>query len=307
VSRSFIAIGELSSPQLWSISELAVAPIRGTELTGEHVALLFELPSLRTRAASIAAVQELGGWWSTFTADEYGIDVRESAEDVARTLAATCSIIAARVLDHGVFARMAAATDGAVGFVNLLSNEEHPTQALADLLVLAEHFGDGDPASLAGRSVAYVGDANNVSRSLADVLVRFGVRVCIGAPPSRQLPHDEVVTLNGRAEHGGSVHQFASAEEAVKGADAIYTDVWLSMGDGDDAAARRALLTPFQLNERLLNLAAPDAVTMHCLPAHRGEEITDAVLDSPRCLAWRQVRHRTTAIIGILRWIKQHP
>lgn len=308
MNGEFVAMAAMRDDDLAFIYESAQLPPTGDELAGRGVALVFEHPSLRTRASSVAAVQQLGARLSMFTGDEVGLDVRESAEDVARTLQATADVLALRVRDHGVFARIVRATNGQLGVINLLSNFEHPTQAVADVLTLADHFGAGRVEELAGLKVAYVGDANNVTRSLAGALVRLGVVVTIAAPESRQLTATDLAQLRAVARGGGSVTLLEDPREAAAGANALYTDVWVSMGDESDAAQRRRELSGYQINESLLAHAAPGAVVLHCLPAHRGEEITDGVLESPQSLVWQQVRHRTSSMVGVLRWMKEnHP
>ena len=303
MSRQFISIRETSHEDLARIYDLALLPVQGDELAGVGVSLVFERPSLRTRASSISAVQRLGGNVAVFTKDEIGLDERESAEDVARTLAQTSSIVAARVRDHGVFTRMIAASPS-TSFINLLSNETHPTQAIADVLTLAGHFGGGDLASLRGITVAYVGDATNVTRSLATALIGLGAHVVVGAPVGYQLSASEIALIATRSQFGGSIRVTNSALEAVIGARAIYTDSWISMGLEAEAAQRRRDLASFQVNSELV-ARADSPVILHCLPAHRGEEITDAVLDSEHSLVWEEVRHRTSAMLGVLRWMKE--
>ncbi|MEI8147658.1 MAG: ornithine carbamoyltransferase [Actinomycetes bacterium] len=303
MSRQFISIYETSHADLARIYELALAPVRGDELANVGVSLVFERPSLRTRASSISAVQRLGGNVAVFTKDEIGLDERESAEDVARTLAQTSSIVAARVRNHDVFARMINASP-ATSFINLLSNETHPTQAVADVLTLAGHFGAGDLASLRGVTVAYVGDATNVTRSLATALIGLGAHVVVGAPDGYQLSESAVALISSRSQLDGTIRVTDSAHEAVLGARAIYTDSWISMGLEAESAQRRRDLASFQVNAELVATADSPAI-LHCLPAHRGEEITDEVLDSEQSLVWEEVRHRTSAMLGVLRWMKE--
>jgi ornithine carbamoyltransferase len=259
---------------------------------------------LRTRASSSCAVHELGGFATFFSDEEIGLDARESAEDVARTLNEMYAITALRVRNHTVFDRMRQATEDRMSLINLLSDCAHPTQAVADVLTVAEHFADGDVHALAGLEVAYVGDATNVTRSLAVALTRLGVNVSVGAPAGYQLS-DAGPENPHRAGGSGTLRLTDSAREAVKGADVIYTDAWVSMGLEDETARRREDLAGFCVDATLLAHAKESAVVMHCLPAHRGEEITDDVLDGPASLVWRQVFHRRTAMIGVLRWIKE--
>lgn len=304
MSRHFTTIEQLSSHDLKRIYKYATTPFDDETLKGQGVALVFERPSLRTRASSSSAVHELGGFATFFSDEEIGLDGRESAEDVGRTLAEMYSICAMRVRNHEVFARIRAATHERMALVNLLSNVAHPTQAVADVLTIAERFADGDVGQLAGLNVAYVGDATNVTRSLAVALLRLGVNVTVGAPEGYQLSaggeEDPTLVLGG-----GSLRLSDSAQDAVRDADVIYTDAWVSMGFEAETARRRADLATFRVDHDLLAHAKSDAVVLHCLPAHRGDEITDDVMDSSQALVWRQVFHRRSAMLGVLRWIKE--
>jgi ornithine carbamoyltransferase len=303
VSRHFITIEDLSSDDLSSIYSLATSPFDDTTLTGQGVALVFERPSLRTRASSSTAVHELGGYATFFGDEEIGLDSRESAEDVGRTLAEMYAIAALRVRNHGVFARMRKATSERLSLINLLSDEAHPTQAVADVLTIADEFTKGDITKLAGLEVAYVGDATNVTRSLAVALLRLGVNVTVGAPPGYQLAAGE--SEDPSRIHGpGTLRQTDDARDAVKDADVVYTDAWVSMGMEDETAKRRVDLAAFQVSDALMALAKPEAILLHCLPAHRGDEITNEVLDGGQSRVWRQVYHRRSSMMGVLRWIK---
>ena len=304
MSRFFTTIEQTSDEDLARIYELARGPFDDATLAGQGVALVFERPSLRTRAASSSAVSELGGFTTFFSDEEIGLDTRESAEDVGRTLAQTYAICAARVRHHGVFARMAAATREQMSLINLLSDVAHPTQAVADVLTLAEHFCGGDVAGLAQLTVAYVGDATNVTRSLAVALVRLGADVAVGAPGGYQLTPGGLEDPQA-VRAPGTLRLCDSAEEAVAGANVVYTDAWVSMGFEEETARRRVDLAAFRVTRELMERADPSAVLLHCLPAHRGDEITDEVLDSPASLVWRQVFHRRSAMRGVLRWIKE--
>ena len=304
MTRHFTTIAEVMDQDLASIYRLALGPYDDTTLSGQGVALVFERPSLRTRASSSTAVSELGGFATFFSDEEIGLDTRESAEDVGRTLAQMYAICAARIRHHEVFARIRVATQDQMSLINLLSDVAHPTQALADVLTLAEHFAGGDVKGLAGLKVAYVGDATNVTRSLAVALLRVGVDVTVGAPEGYQLVAGG---LEDPAEvrAGGSLRLADSAIDAVNGVDAVYTDAWVSMGFEQETAARRRDLANFRVGAELMHHAKSTAVLLHCLPAHRGDEITDEVLDSPASLVWRQVFHRRSAMRGVLRWIKE--
>ena len=304
MTRHFLTIEQQDESDLDTIYERATSPFDDETLKGQGVALVFERPSLRTRASSSAAVHELGGYVTFFSDEEIGLDSRECAEDVGRTLAEMYAIAGLRVRNHAIFERMRAATNDRMSLINLLSGVAHPTQAVADVLSIADQFAKGDVHGLAGLDVAYVGDATNVTRSLAVALLRLGVNVTVGAPANYQLepggPEDPS-TVPGP----GILRLTDSPTEAAKGADVIYTDAWVSMGVEREAEQRRRDLAAFRVDEHLLKLAKKRTVVMHCLPAHRGDEITNGVLDSAQSLVWRQVFHRRSAMIGVLRWIKE--
>ncbi len=254
-------------------------------LAGRTVALLFERPSLRTRVSFELAVRELGGEAVVLAGAEIGLGTREPAGDVARTLERYVDAIVARVVRHADLEEMAAATARPV--VNALTDREHPCQALADLLTLRSRFG-----RLAGLRLAWVGDPNNVLRSLALAATPLGVEVRIAHPPEHP-PDPAIAAL---------VRSTTDPAEAVDGADAVYTDVWVSIGDSDSEARRRAL-GPYTVDAALMRRAASHAVALHCLPAHRGEEISAEVLDGPRSLAWDQAANRLPvqqAVLAVL-------
>ncbi len=304
MSRHVVTIEELGEGALAEVCAYAQEAPRDV-LGGQGVALVFEQPSLRTRSSSAIAVRSLGGWPMFITDDEIGLDRRESVEDVGRTLAEYYSICALRVRDHRVFERLDAAVGERLGIVNLLSRAAHPTQAVADVVTMAEHFTAGRVDDLAGLRVAYVGDVTNVARSLAVALRLLGAEVVLGAPDAYQL--GEEGPEDPRRVPGGSLRLASSAREAVAGAHVVYTDSWISMGLEAERAERLDALREFQVTEELLDGADPAAVVMHCLPAHRGEEVDPEVLDSPRSLVWRQVAHRVSAMRGALRWMKEAP
>ena len=304
MTRHFMTIEQQSDKALKKIYELATSPINDETLNGQGVALVFERPSLRTRASSSVAVQELGGFVTFFSDEEVGIDTRESAEDIGRTLNEMYSIAALRVRNHEVFKRMQAATNDQISLINLLSNVAHPLQAIADVLTIAEHFAKGDVSGIKGLNVTYVGDATNVTRSLAVALLRCGANVTVGAPSGYQLSaggEEDPSAVKG----GGTLMLTDSPVDAVKGADVVVTDAWVSMGMEAETQKRRNDLSAFQVNAKLMGEAKKDAVLLHCLPAHRGDEITDEILDSDKSLVWREVFHRRTAMLGVLQWIKE--
>jgi ornithine carbamoyltransferase len=277
-------------------------------LGGQGVALLFEKPSARTRNSTEMAVVDLGGHPVYIQGTEVGLDTRESAEDVARTLGCYHRVVCARVFDHGVLGRMATALDRSgfdVPVVNLLSDAAHPCQAVADVLTLREALG-----ALQGRVLAYVGDSNNMARSLAKAVLLEGMDVRIASPAGYAFSAGELAGLQAFADQvgrGGNVQLTDDPGQAAKGAAALYTDVWTSMGQEEEQAIRRTAFAGFTVDDALVDQAAADAVVLHCLPAHRGEEITDAVLEGPRAVVWRQAAHRRTAMRGILAWVTEGP
>jgi ornithine carbamoyltransferase len=294
MTRHLLDVDDLSRPELAEVLRLAGDEHPPHLLAGKSVALVFQKPSARTRSSSEVAVFQLGGHPVTIRGDEVGIDTRESAEDVARTLSQYHCAIGARVLEHTTLERMAAAS--AVPVVNLLSDRSHPLQAIADLLTLRDHWG----GRLEGHRIAWVGDGNNVARSLVLACAMTGVDVALAAPPGHQL--DEL-TVDAVAAAGGSLVQSASPEEAVKGADAVCPDVWVSMGQEHESAQRLEAFKPYRVDAALMALAAPGALFLHCLPARRGEEVSTSVIDGPASAVWEQARNRLSAIRGLLLWM----
>jgi len=305
MTRHFLEICDLNPDELARVLLLARAEPEPV-LAGRGVALVFEKPSVRTRHSSEMAVVRLGGHPAVVTEAEVGIDRRESAEDVARTLACYHDLIGARVFDHQVLRRMAAALDAqeaSVPVVNLLSDTAHPCQAIADLLTLEDLLGP----DLRGRRLVYVGDANNVTTSLAYAAVARGMAMVVAAPAGYQLDPAVASSIDawaGAAGAGGTLELVADPAGAVAGADAVYTDVWVSMGQEAEAATRREALGRYRLSSALLE-AAPGAAVLHCLPAHRGEEIDDDVVEGPNSAIWRQARHRYSAMLGLLRFLAE--
>jgi len=300
VTRHFLEIDDLSCAELEEVLTRAARPAASSPavLSGRGAALVFEKPSARTRSSTELAVAALGGHPVYIQGSEVGIDSRETAEDVARTLACFHAVICARVLDHEVLARMTQALDGGgveVPVVNLLSDRAHPCQVIADLLTLRQVL--GDPG---GRTLAYVGDANNVWRSLALGAAMVGMAFRTASPDGYGPDADDMARVT---RLGGDVELTDDPAEAVAGADAVYTDVWTSMGQEEEAALRRKAFAGFTVDDDLLARAAPGAVVLHCLPAHRGEEISAAVIDGPRSRVWLQAVNRMHAMRGLLGWL----
>ena len=254
-------------------------------LAGKSVALIFDKPSLRTRVSFEVGIAKLGGITTTLTGGEVGLGSREPVEDIGRTLTRYVDAIVVRMLDHAGLEALAGAAD--VPVINALTAHEHPCQALADLLTLRQRLG-----SLAGRQLVYVGDGNNVCHSLLLGGAALGLHVRV-ATPSGHEPQAAVVdhALQLGRDSGARIELVHDPQSAVVGADAVYTDVWASMGSEHEAAQRRRVFAGYRLTYALL-AGAPDALVMHCLPAHRGEEIDADVLEGPRSLAFEQAENR---------------
>jgi len=287
--RHFLTGEELSAPELHALLDRALAlkatPLGARPLEGRTMALLFEHPSTRTRTSFEAGVHELGGHPMVLRANELQLTRGESVRDTALVFSRHAAVIGLRTGSEERLRELAAHAE--VPVVNMLSPDHHPCQALADLMTMREAFGE-----LEGRVLAYVGDGNNVARSLAIVGSLAGVEVRVAAPAGFQLAdaHGAVLTHD--------------PTEAAAGADVLYTDVWVSMGDDEaEAAARREALAPFRLDDALLDRAAPGAIALHCLPAHPGEEITEEVLYGGRQRIWDQAenrRHAQKALLELL-------
>jgi ornithine carbamoyltransferase len=255
-------------------------------LRGASVAALFEKPSARTRTSVEVAVHTLGGHPIYIRAEEVGLDVREPVEDVARTLASYVDLIAARVFAHSTLERMAAVVD--IPVVNLLSDAGHPVQALGDLLTLQEHFG-----SLDGRRVAYIGDGNNVAASLAFAAAMSGIELLVASPGGYELDSE----IADRARNlGATLDLVSDPYDAVVGADAVYTDVWTSMGEEHERELRLRAFEGWTIDTALMKAANPEAVFMHCLPAHRGEEVAAEVIDGAQSVVWAQTANRMHSV-----------
>jgi ornithine carbamoyltransferase len=295
--RHFLAVSDLDPESLARVFMMASLTPAPPVLAGKGVALVFEKPSARTRNSSEMAVFQLGGHPVTIRGEEVGFDVRETVEDVTLTLAQYHAAIAARVFDHKVLERMAAVSP--VPVINLLSDMGHPCQALADVLTLHAQWG-----SPAGRTIAWVGDGNNVCRSLMLASAMSGMAFRAACPLGYE---PEPLAVEEARRWGSQVVVTADAAEAVRGADAVCTDVWTSMGQEDERARRLQAFTGYTVDEAMMAQAAADAVFLHCLPAHRGEEVTAGVIDGPQSLVWPQAANRMHAMRGLLLWLFESP
>jgi ornithine carbamoyltransferase len=292
-SKDFLSILNLSPDALEQA--LALAAVFKTErqkgrphahvLEGHHIALLFEKPSLRTHSAFTIAVRELGGDVIEPSSD-VAFGGRESASDVARNLERWVPIAVVRTFEQARLERFAASSIR-MRVINALTDEEHPCQALADMQALTERWG-----SLKGRTIAYVGDGNNVAASLAQASAMLGMHVRVATPEGFELNPGLAASVGDVARFGATIVQSHDPVAAVTGADAVYTDAWASMGQEDDAERRAGIFKPFQVNAALMAAAGPQALFMHCLPAHRGLEVTDEVVDSPASIVFDQSENR---------------
>jgi len=284
--RHFITGTELSAGELQGLIERALelkaAPYSSDVLLRRTVALIFQKPSTRTRVSFETGIAELGGHAMILRTDELQLSRGESVRDTAYVLSRHAAAIGIRTGDENLVNEMA--EHASVPVINMLTPGHHPCQALADLMTLRETFG-----RLEGLTLAYVGDGNNVARSLVEVGAVAGVEVRVASPDGYQL------------EAGSQGVLTDDPAEAVRGADVVYTDVWVSMSDDPDSAAeRRRRLAPYRLGDTLLDLAAPHAIALHCLPAHPGEEISEAVLYGPRQRIWDQAENRRHAQKALL-------
>jgi len=295
-ARSLLDIGDLTIDELQTVLDLALRSVEslGRPLAGSGVALIFEKPSNRTRQSMEIAVAQLGGHPVYIRGDEIGFDTREPVEDVARIMEGYHSILAARVFVHSIVERLAAASN--VPVVNMLSDWSHPLQALADALTMQQCLGD-----LSGKTIAYVGDYNNVSRSLAEAAAMLDMHVRLGCPPGFDPDEAELerIDMLGAA----SIELVPRAQDAVRGAHAVHTDTWVSMGQEDDKVARRRAFEGFTVDTKMMALADPSAIFMHCLPAYRGFEVTADVIDGPQSVVFQQGHNRLHASRGLLAFL----
>lgn len=268
-------------------AEIKAKPARyASTLRGKHIALIFEKPSLRTRVTFEVGIQSMGGFVVFLDHTQARLGERESIPDVARNLQCWVQGIVARVYEQRVLEEMA--QNISIPVINALSDKFHPCQALADFLTLEEKFG-----SLKGLKLAYVGDGNNVCNSLIFLAARLGVNLRIATPPSYAPPQDVLADAKRVAKDTrAKIELFINPAEAVEGTQAVYTDSWTSMGFEAEEKMRRQVFKPYQVNRKLMEQAGPGTLFMHCLPAHRGQEVTDEVLDGPNSVVLQQSENR---------------
>lgn len=301
-TKGFLTIDQLSPDELLEIMELSAKAKKNRaswsqRLAGRHIALIFEKPSTRTRVSFEVAVTGMGAHAIVLRGDELQLGRGETIEDTGRVLSRYVDAIVVRTFGQDRLERLAAAAS--VPVINALSDFEHPCQALADLLTIKESFGD-----LAGISLAYLGDGNNVAHSLMLGGASLGMDVRVACPRGYD-PFPQVIerSMEIAASNGGKVAVTEVVAEAAHEARVLYTDVWASMGQESSADARKEAFARYQLNQDVVALAADDVIVMHCLPAHRGEEISADVLDGPRSVVWEQAENRLYTQMALLGWI----
>ena len=296
MSRALLDITDLSPAEVRLVLEIAERPIPalGRPLQGQGAALIFEKPSNRTRHSMEMAVVQLGGHPVYTRGEEVGFDTREPVEDIGRIMEGYHGLIAARVFSHSIVERLAASTSLPV--VNMLSDRSHPLQGLADALTMQQCLGE-----LSGRTVAYVGDYNNVARSLAEISAMLGMHVRFACPNGFDADHAELERLASLG--AASVEQSSRPSEAVAGAHAVHTDTWVSMGQEDDKAARRQAFEGYQVDDAMMAGADPSAVFMHCLPAYRGFEVSGSVIDGPQSVVYQQGHNRLHSARAIMAFL----
>jgi ornithine carbamoyltransferase len=298
--KHFIDLAQVSADQIRHILEVSRElrkrrddPGRPEPLVRKTLAVISEKPSLRTRVSFQQAMFELGGQSMALGQAEIGLGKRETASDVARVLEGMVHGIAARVFEHQKLLDMAA--HSSIPIINALSDWSHPCQALADILTMADEFGD----DLAGRTIAFVGDGNNVARSLAVICGKLGMNFILAAPPGYELEAAFVQSVKA-LQPSLSFKTTTDPMDAARAADALYTDTWVSMGQEEEAARRKKEFAAYQINQAMLDVAPAHAIVLHCLPAYRGSEITDEVMDGRQSRVFPQAHNRLHAQKGLL-------
>jgi ornithine carbamoyltransferase len=299
--RHFLALTDFSPDELSSILDLAIQLKTEWRRTGNRpllkdkvLAMVFQKPSLRTRVSFDMAMRQVGGDALYISPNEIGLGKRESVADVSRVLSGYVDAIMARVFEHDHILELA--EYASVPVINGLSDYNHPCQAMADALTMLEHLG-----RLEGLNLTYMGDGNNVAISLLFLSALMGMNFTIASPQGYEIPSDvfaEAISI--AKETGASLRQSEDPHEAVLDATVIYTDTWTSMGQEVEAEKRRKVFPPYQVNSHLVSEADPSVIVMHCLPAHRGEEITDEVADGPHSVIFQQAENRMHAQKAIL-------
>lgn len=301
MKKDFIAIADFTPDELQSMLDLAITLKKELKtggnkpiLKGKALGMIFQKPSLRTRVSFDMAMRQLGGDALYLSPNEVGLGQRESIADVARVLSGYIDAIMARVFDHEHVLQLARWAE--VPVINGLSDYNHPCQGMADALTIMEKFG-----GLKGVNVTYVGDGNNVAVSLMHICAKLGANFTIASPEDYDLtPESVALGMKFAANSGSKITQVRDPHQAVKGAQVIYTDTWTSMGQEAETKKRELVFPPYQVNAALVAEADPSAIVLHCLPAHRGQEITDEVADGPHSALFPQAHNRLHAQKAIL-------
>lgn len=295
----FISILKTPTERLVAMLDRAISLRTSPEQTmaGKTLCCLFEKPSLRTRVSFEQAARKLGGTALTLSQNEVGIGSRETPEDVARVLCGMVDAIMARVMSHQTLERMAAVSS--VPIINGLSDLAHPPQALADVLTLIDEFSPGKPRGVKGLQLAFVGDGNNVARSLCVICGKLGMKFTICSPPGYELDEGWIADIK-KTVPDLNYRRCTDPVEAVLHADAVYCDTFVSMGQEEERIKRLSVFARYQVNSELMVQAPSHAIVMHCLPAHRGVEITSDVIDGPRSRVFPQAHNRLDAQMGLL-------
>ncbi|WP_395664381.1 ornithine carbamoyltransferase [Methylocella sp.] len=301
VPRHFVDLSEIPAGELRRILDSAAAMKaarrrgrRGADrpFEGRVLAMIFDKPSTRTRVSFDLAMRELGGETVMLTGKEMQLGRGETIADTARVLSRFVDAIMIRILDHHDMVELARYAD--VPVINGLTKRSHPCQVMADVMTFEEHRGP-----IAGRKIAWTGDANNVLASWVHAAQRFDFEIAVATPDELEPPHQ---LIDWARRNGARLALTRDPFEAVAGADAVVSDCWVSMGDKDEGRYRQNLLAPYQVNAKLMGAAAPGAVFMHCLPAHRGEEVTDEIIDGPQSVVFDEAENRLHAQKGVLAW-----
>ena len=302
MKRDFLSLAELTRAELDEISAISArlqrelkAGTRSPLLAGKTLAMIFEKPSLRTRVTFEVGMTQLGGYAVYLTPTDIRLGERESVADIARNLERWVDFIMARTFAHS--AQVELARHARTPVINGLSDLCHPCQVLCDCFTLIERWGD-----LAGRKMAFLGDGNNMANSWINAAAHFGFTFAIACPAGYEP--DATIVRDARAR-GANLVITAEPAEALRNADAVYTDVWTSMGQEDETEQRRQVFRPYQVNRAAMDSAKPEAVVMHCLPAHRGEEITGDVIDGPQSIVFDEAENRLHVQKGILVWLNE--
>ena len=283
---------------LSTAAEFAADPLKSRDaLAHKSVAIYMTKPSTRTRLASETAVAHLGGTPIFLRGDDLQLGRGETIADTARIISGYCSALIVRTFAQADVNELGA--HASIPVINALTDDDHPTQLLADWLTIREKFGK----DISGRKFVYLGDGNNMSHAWLTMGAIMGAHVVVATPPGSWAPDAQVVAEATKiaARSGGQIEVLNDPEVAAKDASVLYTDVWMSMGDPEsERAEKMSALAPFAVTENLMSLTAPDSIFMHCLPAHRGEEVESAVIDGPKSVIWREALHRRTTIQSIL-------